>query len=320
LGSREAKVKRVLVTGGAGFIGSHLVRTLHAQGVEVRVLDNFVTGHRENLAGVPVEVVEGDIRDPLAVRRAVAGVDRVFHLAAMISVPGSVADPITCYQVNVMGSLNLLWEARQAGVERVVMSSSAAVYGDATGQVQEDTPRQPQSPYAGSKKAMEGLGHLFSAIYGVETVSLRYFNVYGPRQNPHSDYAAVIPAFLSNLFSGRPPTIYGDGNQTRDFVFVGDVVNANCLAATAPGVAGAVYNIAGGREITILELARIMMHTLGTVGEPDFRPARPGDVRFSSADIRAACEKLGYQPTVGLSEGLALTAEWFRQSRQTPIS
>ena len=313
-------MRRALVTGGAGFIGSHLVRTLHAQGVGVRVVDNFVTGHKENLAGVPVEVLEGDIRDREVVRRAVGGVDWVFHLAAMISVPGSMADPLTCYEVNVDGSLNVLWEAHQAAVKRVVMSSSAAVYGDAAGPLDETSPQKPQSPYAGSKRAMEALGELFSAVYGLETVSLRYFNVYGPRQDPHSAYAAVIPAFLSNLLDGTPLTIEGDGLQTRDFVFVGDVVKANCLAAEAEGVGGEVYNIAGGLSVSILDLAREMMRMLGMEARPQFGPARPGDVRSSSADIRIARQRLGYEPSVSLADGLAQTAEWFRQVQKTSKS
>ena len=305
-------MSNALVTGGAGFIGSHLVRGLLARGDRVRVLDNLSSGDRRNLDGLDVEFVEGDIRDRATVSRALQGVETVFHLAAMISVPESMADPRTCYDVNVIGSLNVLWGAHQAGVRRVVLSSSCAIYGDVAGPADEQAPVRPLSPYAASKLAMEEAGRLFTNAYGLPTVSLRYFNVYGPRQSPASPYAAVIPLFIQAMLSGQAPTINGDGRQTRDFVFVDDVVRANLLAAEREGAAGGVFNVSGGRSVSILELTSSLQEIIPNAPAPGFGPPRSGDVRFSAAVLSQAERALGYRPVVGLKDGLKGTVEWFR--------
>ncbi len=306
---------RFLVTGGAGFIGSNIVEELLQRGETVRVFDNFSTGKRENLAAFRerIELVEGDLRDGPTVRQAAEGVDYVLHQAAIPSVPRSVDDPLETDAVNVTGTLNLLLAARDAGVRRVVFASSCAVYGDEpTLPKREDMLPWPKSPYAVSKLAGEHYCRTFSEVYGLETVALRYFNVFGPRQDPASDYAAVIPRFITRLLREEAPIVYGDGLQSRDFVYVANVVQANLLAATAPGVAGRVFNIAGGERYTLLDLIRILNDVLGTAVAPIHEDSHPGDVRHSQADIGAAQRALGYRPTIDFAEGIRQTIEWYR--------
>lgn len=306
---------RFLVTGGAGFIGSNLASILVDQGNPVRILDNFSTGREANLTGWTegVEVVRGDIRDADVVRRACDDVEYVLHLAALPSVAGSVEDPVATHDVNISGTLNLLLQARDSGVRRVVFASSSAVYGDtAVLPTQEDMAPQPLSPYALSKLAGEHYCRLFFSLYGLETFALRYFNVYGPRQDPASDYAAVIPSFIERLRTGQPVEIHGDGGQTRDFTFVSDVAAANLCCCRAPAsAAGEVYNVARGDRTSILELAQSIAGIVGTDVPPRFTGERAGDVRDSQADSARAREVLGWQPTVPLEQGLRRTAAWF---------
>ncbi len=307
----------VLVTGGAGFIGSHLVERLVQLGAKVRVLDDFSTGKRGNIAHLleRVELVEGSLTDVATVRQVVQGVDFVFHQGAFPSVVRSVEDPLTTHQVNATGTLFLLLAAREGKVKRVVFASSSSVYGDTpTLPKREDMPPMPQSPYALSKLVGEHLCRLFWQLYGLETVSLRYFNIFGPRQDPTSQYAAVIPRFVTALLKGEPPTIYGDGEQTRDFTFVENCVQANLLAATVEGIAGEVFNVGAGRQTSVNELFRLIRSLIGADRiEPIYAPPRQGDVRHSLADITKARQKLGYEPTISLQEGLARTIEWFRR-------
>lgn len=313
--------ERVLVTGGAGFIGSHLVEALLRQGAAVRALDNFVTGRRENLAGClsRITLIEGDITDLDTVRRASAGVDYVLHQAALPSVPRSVADPLGSNAANVTGTLNVLIAAREAGVRRVVYAASSSAYGNLDAEYKrEDMPPDPRSPYAVAKLAGEHYCRAFTLTYGLETVSLRYFNVFGPRQDPNSQYAAVIPLFITAMLQGQPPSIEGDGYQSRDFTYVDDVVRANLLACTAPGVAGEVINIACGGEHTILSVVETLNRLLGTAIAPVFVAPRPGDVRHSRADIGKAGRLLGYRPQVSFEEGLARTLQWYRQGEAAP--
>jgi UDP-glucose 4-epimerase len=256
----------------------------------------------------------GDIRDLHVVRQAVEEVNLVYHLAAFISVPASMEEPIVCFDINLMSSINLLWAACQAGVKRVVLASSAAVYGEIESVVTEETPLQPLSPYAVSKLAMEQVARLFTTSYELPTVSLRYFNVYGPRQSPDSPYAAVIPLFIRGLLNGKSPMIHGDGRQTRDFVFVEDVVQANLLAADREEVSGEVFNIGGGKSVSILEMAQHLQQLIEDGPPPVFGPPRAGDIRFSEADLSLAEKSLGYRPIIDLKEGLKITVQWF----QTP--
>jgi len=310
-----------LVTGGAGFIGSHIVEELVRRGEQVRVLDNFSTGRRENIAPFleRIELIEGDLRDLPTVRRAVEGVDYVLHQGALPSVPRSIADPLTSNAANITGTLHLLVAARDAGVKRVVYASSSAVYGDSpTLPKREDMLPAPKSPYAVSKLSGEHYCQVFTQVYGLETVSLRYFNVFGPRQDPTSQYAAVIPIFITAMLRGEPPPVHGDGLQSRDFTYVTNNVQANLLAATTPGIAGRVFNIACGRRYTLLELIAALNDILGTHIEPVHTPPRPGDVRHSLADITAAQEAMGYQVEVDFYEGLRRTVEWYREN--VPIS
>ncbi len=302
----------VLVTGGAGFIGSNLVRALLARGDRVRVLDNFATGRRENLADIAgeVEVVEGDLRSYERVHTAVRGVEIVFHQGALGSVPRSVQDPLTSTAVNVEGTLNVLLAARDEGVGRVVAASSSSVYGDGGTfpRVESQAPN-PISPYAVAKLAAERFCVSFFRIYGLETVALRYFNVFGPRQDPASQYAAVVPLFVRAIQEGRPVTIYGDGEQSRDFTYVANVVTANLDAAAAGGAAGTVLNIAAGGSETVNTLADTIGGLLGLPVARAHEPMRPGDVEQSWADVSLARELIGYEPTVGFEEGLRLTIE-----------
>jgi UDP-glucose 4-epimerase len=308
-------VGRVLITGGAGFIGSHLVRALLARGDDVLVLDNLSTGARASLADLPVELLVADLGDADQVRAATRGVDTVFHLGAMISVPASLENPASCYRTNVLGSLHVLEAARRERVRRVVLASSCAVYGDHEGPVAEDAASRPMSPYAQSKLAMEDLARLYTSALGLQTVCLRFFNVYGPRQDVHSPYAAVIPLFIEGLLDGRPPTIHGDGGQSRDFVFVEDAVQA-MLQATQAAVGGQLFNIGQGQSRTVLELAEVLAALIPGSPAPVFGPARAGDIRTSAADIGRATKALGYRPAWDLHQGLQATVEWIRAWRR----
>jgi len=301
-----------LVTGGAGFIGSHLVKELIHRGYDVRVLDNLSTGNKENLTSLEIELFVGDIRDKEMVSKAVKGAELIFHYAALISVAESVENPSYCYDVNVQGTLNVLWSAYKEGAKKVILASSAAVYGEHPDPVHEDIKLKPQSPYASSKIAMEGLAKMFTTTYNLPTNCLRYFNIYGPRQSPGSPYAAAIPRFIEALSSGKSPLIYGDGLQTRDFVYVEDVVRANFLAVSNDKVAGKVYNIAGHGPITILDLVTHLKQFFPHSPNPVFQPPRPGDIRYSSADQRRAQKALGYRPNITLEQGLQHTVQWFQ--------
>ena len=315
----EVVPKLYLVTGGAGFIGSHLVEELVKQGQRVRVIDNLSTGKRKNIEPFrgKIEFIDGDIRDLGLVRKAMDGVDYVLHQAAVPSVPRSVKDPLTTNAANVDGTLNILIAARDADVKRVVYASSSSVYGDTpTLPKQEGMKPQPRSPYAVSKLAGELYCQAFYHVYGLETVALRYFNVFGPRQDPESQYAAVVPKFITALLRGEPPTIFGDGEQSRDFTYVDNVVAANLLAAKASGVAGEVFNIACGERITINELARMLTEIIGVNIEPEYTPPRPGDVLHSLADISKAQKLLGYKIKVDFERGLQKTVEWYRVTLQ----
>ncbi len=299
-----------LVTGGAGFIGSHIAATLLLRGERVRILDNFSTGQRENLAALAgAEVVEGDIRSYHIVRDMVADVDFVLHQAALPSVPRSVHDPITSNDVNVAGTLNVLAAARDAGVRRLIYASSSSVYGTNPALPKRETMlTSPLSPYAVSKLAGENYCRAFTQVYGFETVMLRYFNVFGPRQSARSEYAAVIPRFVQALVDGRAPVVFGDGTQTRDFTFIENVVAANLAACERDGgVVGQTFNVATGNPVSILELVRALGEVLGTAVQPAFQPVRAGDVPHSYADIEAARAGLGYEPRVGFLEGLRRT-------------
>lgn len=304
-----------LVTGGGGFIGSNLVRQLLAEGKSVRVIDNFSTGRKENLEGVEsdIEVLEGDIRDLELLDKAVSGVRFILHVAALPSVIRSVNDPLSTHDVNITGSLHLLVKARDAGVERVVLSSSSSVYGDTPVlPKQEEMRPMPLSPYAISKLCDEHYFRVFYQLYGLKTYSLRYFNVFGPRQDPKSQYAAVIPLFISAYQRGEPPTIYGDGGQTRDFTYVDNVVNANIACCTAPdAAAGGVFNVACGDRTSVNELASMIAKLMGTDVKPSYEPARPGDVRDSQADNKQARALLGWSPSIGFEDGLRKTIDWF---------
>jgi nucleoside-diphosphate-sugar epimerase len=305
---------QLLVTGGGGFIGSHLVERLVQDGHRVRVIDNFTTGNRRNLAPVldDVELVEGDLQSYERAHTAVRDCEIVLHQAAMPSVPRSVQDPLTSNASNVIGTLNVLLAARDAGVRRVVFASSSSVYGAVAGLPKaEDLPALPISPYAVAKLAGEGYCRSFTEVYGLETVALRYFNVFGPGQDPQSQYAAVIPNFITATLRDQAPTIFGDGEQSRDFTFVENVVNANVIAMTAPDVAGRVYNIACGDRISLNELVAAIGRILGRGIEPRYEPARPGEVRHSMADITRARADLGYEVGVPFEEGLSRTIEHY---------
>ncbi len=309
---------RYLVTGGAGFIGSHIVAHLVGQGEEVRVVDNFLTGSMRNLNGISdkIELIEGDIRDEALMRRAMQGVRYCLHQAALPSVPRSVEDPLGSHDINVNGTLNVLMAARKEGVERLVYASSSSVYGDLpTLPKREDMPTRPLSPYAVNKLAGELYTGIFYSLYGLPTVSLRYFNVFGPRQDPDSPYAAVVPIFISAMRENHPATIHGDGEQSRDFCYVDNVVSANLLACSAPAeqVAGRAFNIACGKRYSINHLVRVLNEVLGTRVNPVYSEPRNGDVRDSLADISLARRYLGYEPSVEFLEGVKRTVQWFCQ-------
>lgn len=303
-----------LVTGGAGFIGSHLTDELVRRGHRVRVLDNLSTGHRRNLEHVPgVDFVEGDLADVEACVRAVNGVDYVLHQGAIPSVPRSVKDPVTSNRSNIDGSLNILVAARDAGVKRLVYAGSSSAYGDTpTLPKREDMPTRPLSPYALQKLVAEQYCQMFTRLYGLETVTIRYFNVFGPRQDPGSPYSGVISLFSTALLEGRRPTIYGDGRQTRDFTYVANVVDGVLRACEAPGVAGEVINIATGGRISLNQLLATMNTIVGAQLQAEYLDERAGDVRDSQADITKARQLLGYSPIVDLEEGLRRTLEWCR--------
>lgn len=311
--------KRYLITGGAGFIGSHIVERLLAEGNNVRVLDNLSSGKEENLTGLPdksgnLELIRGDIRNVDQVRDAMKGVQVVFHEAALGSVPRSVEDPITTHDSNITGTLNVLLAARDAGVRRLVYASSSSVYGETPVLPKhEDMAPQPLSPYALSKLAGEHYCSVFQHAYGFEAVALRYFNIFGPRQDPESHYAAVIPKFVTALLSGRRPVIYGDGMQSRDFTYVDNVVEANLLASRAEGVAGRVFNVACGGRFTLLDLLGKLKAIIGSDAAPVHEAARAGDVRDSQASIDAAQGALGYHVLVDFEEGLRRTVDWYKK-------
>jgi len=315
---------RVLVSGGGGFIGSNLVERLVRDGRRVRVLDNFATGHRDNLADVldEIELLEGDIQSYERVHNAVRGCEVVFHQAALPSVPRSIQDPLTSNASNVIGTLNVLLAARDEGVRRVVFASSSSVYG-ANPELpkREEMATIPIAPYAVSKLAAEGYCRAFFNVYGLETVALRYFNVFGARQDPLSQYAAVIPRFVVSILNGARPVIYGDGEQSRDFTYIDNAVDANLLAARAGDVGGETFNIACGERITLNRLVTELRAVSSAEFDPVYAEARPGDVRHSLADISHAGEKLGYTPSVGFRLGLERTYRYYEERRgAAPIS
>ena len=315
--------RRYLVTGGAGFIGSHIVETLLKRGESVVVLDDFSTGKKETLEealraaepeGPPAQIIEGDIRDTPTVRRAIAGVTHVLHQAALGSVPRSVADPLESHDVNATGTLNLLVAAREEGVRRFVYASSSSVYGDSeTLPKVEAMATAPLSPYAVNKLAAELYCGVFHRLYGLETVALRYFNIFGPRQDPNSQYAAVVPKFITAALEGKAPTIYGDGLQSRDFTYIENAVQANLKACDAPAEAmGRAYNIACGSRATLLEVIDVLRDLTGRDFNPRHEESRQGDVKHSVAGIDLAKRHLGYEPGIALREGLSRTVDWFR--------
>jgi UDP-N-acetylglucosamine/UDP-N-acetyl-alpha-D-glucosaminouronate 4-epimerase len=305
-----------LVTGGAGFIGSHLSEELVRRGHTVRVADSLITGKRSNLDHVPgVEFLEGDLADLAVAQRAVQGMDYVLHQAAIPSVPRSVTDPITSNRANVDATLNVLVAARDAGVTRVVFAGSSSAYGNTpTLPKHEDMPTNPLSPYALQKVVGEQYLQMFTRLYGLETVSIRYFNVFGPRQDPSSPYSGVISVFATALLENRSPRIYGDGEQTRDFTYVANVVDGVLRACEAPKASGEVINVATGGRISLNELFRKMRDVAGASVEPTYQDTRAGDVRDSQADISKAQRILGYAPTVSFEEGLARTMAWYKAS------
>ena len=305
-----------LVTGGAGFIGSNIVRELLARGDHVRVLDNFATGRRKNIEEIMgrIDLHVSDIQDLETIGAAFEGVDYVLHQAALPSVPRSVRDPVATTQANVNGTLNVLIAARDAGVRRVVLASSSSVYGANPELPKRETMRPlPISPYAASKLAGEAYAASFYEVYGLETVCLRYFNVFGPRQDPTSQYAAVIPIFVNAMLQGERPTIFGDGEQSRDFSYVSNVVEANIRASQATSGAGEAFNIACGARTTLNQLVAYLNEIIGTSIEPIYSEPRPGDVKHSLADISAAREALGYCPEVDFRKGLEHVVEWYSQ-------
>jgi UDP-glucose 4-epimerase len=310
-----------LVTGGAGFIGSHLAEELVRRGERVRVVDSLITGKRQNLAHLPVvEFMEGDLADLATAVRAVQGIDYVLHQAAIPSVPRSVQDPITSNRANIDASLNVLVAARDAGVKRVVYAGSSSAYGNTPTLPKIETmPTAPVSPYALQKLVAEQYCQMFTGLYGLETVTTRYFNVFGPRQDPSSPYSGVISLFISALCAGRQPTIYGDGEHTRDFTYVANVVDGVLRAATAEGVSGEVINVATGGRISLNKLFGAVRDLVGSKAEAVYAAPRAGDVKDSQADISKAQRLLGYAPTTTFEEGLARTVSWFRSSSSSDV-
>jgi nucleoside-diphosphate-sugar epimerase len=308
-----------LVTGGAGFIGSHLTEELVRRGERVRVVDSLITGKRQNLAHIPgVEFIEGDLANLDIARRAVTGADFVLHQAAIPSVPRSVEDPLTSHRANVDATLNVLLAARDARVKRVIYAGSSSAYGDTpTLPKTEDMPPKPLSPYALQKLVGEDYCQMFTSLYGLETVTTRYFNVFGPRQDPSSPYSGVISVFISALCEGRQPTIYGDGGQTRDFTYVANVVDGVLKACHAAGASGEVINVATAGRISLNDLFRTVRELVGARIEPVYGPPRAGDIRDSQADIQKAKRLLGYEPNVSFADGLKKTVEWYRTSQVT---
>ncbi len=310
-------MKTFLITGIAGFIGSSIARRLLAEGNRVRGIDNFSTGKPENLAGLDVDVHEGDIRDSAALKMVCKGVHCVFHEAAIASVPRSIENPSETHEVNATGTLNVLGAALDAKVKRVVYAGSSAAYGDfCEPRVREDRCPQPISPYASSKLCGEHYMSAFSQCFGIETITLRYFNVFGPRQDPSSMYSGVIAKFIESMSNGIPPTIYGDGEQTRDFTFINDVVTANCLAVAASSsiASGTIINVATGRSTSLNETYRQLKSILRFDSNPKYESARVGDIRHSCADISRAQDLLGYTPQFGMQQGLQETVDWYLRS------
>jgi len=311
---------KYLVTGGAGFIGSHIVHTLLEQGAFVRVLDNFSTGKRENLVGLSrqfignqLDVLEGDLRDASRVEEAVRGIEIIFHEAAFVSVPQSMQEPQTCFDVNITGTSLLFDAARKAGVRRAVVASSAAVYGEADAlPLIEETPLQPRSPYAVSKRVDEMYAELFTRSFDFEVVALRYFNVYGPRQRPDSMYAAAVPIFARRLLDSKSVTVFGDGGQTRDLINVHDVVRANLIASEHADAAGRVFNICTGIETRILDLLDVMYELLPSAPKPEFAAPRAGDIYRSVGSPQKAAEVMGFHAQVSLEDGLKETIDWMQ--------
>lgn len=309
----------VLVTGGAGFIGSHIAARLAAEGARVRIIDNLSTGHRENLEeiGGHVDFVEASLTDEAATRRALEGVELVFHEAAIPSVPRSIDNPRETHNACTDATFSLLLAARDQGVRRFVYAASSSAYGDQPGLPKREEMRpDPLSPYAAAKLVGEYYCQVFTRTYKLETVSLRYFNVFGPRQDPSSQYSGVISRFIGALMSGEQPVIYGDGEHSRDFTYVENIVEANLRASESTGAVGQIINVANGQRTTLNELLSVLKNVTGrTEAQPEYREARVGDVRHSLADITRARELLGYEPRVGLEEGLKLTIDWWKQSR-----
>jgi len=315
----EVKMSNVLVTGGAGFIGSNLTEALLQRGHFVRILDDFSTGKRENLifdkAYPSPEVIKGDIREFSTCQKAVKGIEYVFHQAALPSVQRSIEDPETSNAINVGGTLNILLAAREEKVKRVIYASSSSVYGDTpTLPKHEEMPPDPLSPYALQKYIGEQYCRLFYQLYGLDTISLRYFNIFGPKQDPNSLYSAVIPKFIDALLQGRPPIIFGDGEQSRDFTYIENVVQANLLAMSAEHLHGEAINIACGKRISLNQLLNVLKEILGSKLSPIYQEPRQGDVKHSLADIRKGKEILNYEPTVGIEIGLEKTVEFFQKT------
>jgi UDP-glucose 4-epimerase len=309
---------KYLVTGGAGFIGSHIVRTLLDQGQEVKILDNFSTGKRENIADFKkqIELIEGDLRDASKVTEAVRGVDIIFHEAAFVSVPQSMDEPQNCFDVNVTGTSMLFDAARRAGVKRAVFATSAAVYGDSTEMpLTEETPLRPLSPYAASKRVDEIYGQLYTTSFGLDVVALRYFNVYGPRQRPDSMYAAAVPIFIRRLLDGKGVTIYGDGGQTRDLINVRDVVRANLVASEHPAAPGQIFNICTGIETRIIDLVEVLQDLFPSAPAPVFAEPRAGDIYRSIGSPQKAADLIGFRAEVTLDQGLKEAVEWMRAEK-----
>jgi UDP-glucose 4-epimerase len=311
------EMKNVLITGGAGFIGSHITETLVARGCDVTVMDNLASGHIKNIEGLSDQVnfIEGDIRDEALLSRVTKGCDVIFHQAAVVSVTQTVAEPVSSTDVNDMGTLKVLDAARQNSVKRVVLASSSAVYGDdpQLPKVETMTPK-PLSPYAVQKLTNEFYANLYFKLYGIETVCLRYFNVYGPRQDPSSPYSGVISIFMKKAADASVPTVYGNGEQTRDFVFVKDVVQANILAATSGDTPGKVFNVGTGITLSIKDLWYDISGLNGYEAHPEYAPARPGDIVHSLASIQEATDRMGFQPSVPLNDGLSQTFNWYQNN------